>query len=403
MKLFHIRNRRVAGLFTAVLLLALADGCARVQDWGSSSGSTGSDTVGVASRTRTGELGAAFKTLEVENHFGKVEIVGTTNGPISWSWKLTVHARTDSLATNAVNAASCKPVIDGSRVQLLLALPENSQDLRCESDLEIHLPKTMALLVKNHFGATTIGQIDGDVDVTGQNGSVDLAGIGGKVHGQTSFASLTVQGAGPAWLKCQNGQIEAGNIQGPLQAETSFAALSAQDIGGAATLRNQNGRIEALRVKGNVNVETSFAELVVKGIEGEATLANQNGRIATQDVTGSVKASTSFAGMEIECAGHKVVCHNQNGAIDLRATSPELASIDAETAFGAMEVHLSAGLKPAIQARTSFGNVESDFPVLMKPAGENPFADVEAGTPQIKLLNHNGHIHIVREKITAAR
>lgn len=405
MKSLYIRRRRIAGLFTAVILLALADGCARVQRWaaGSSSGGSSSDINGLASRTRTGELGADLKSLEVENHFGKVEIIGTDKGPVSWSWKVTVRARTDSLATNAVNQTSCKPVIDGSRVQLLLALPENTQDLHCESDLEIRVPKAMALLIKNHFGATTIARVDGDVDVNAQNGSVDLINIGGQVHAQSSFASLTVKGAPTAILKSQNGAIEAAEIRGPLEAETSFAALSAQDIGGAARLRNQNGRIEAVHVKGNVDAKTSFAELILKDIEGDTTLANQNGRVSTQNVTGSVRADTSFASMEIECAGHVLVCHNQNGAIELRATSPELASIDAETAFGSMEVHLSAGLKPAIQARTSFGNVESDFPVLMKPAGENPFADVEAGTPQIKLQNHNGQIRIVRDKTTASR
>jgi hypothetical protein len=41
--------------------------------------------------------------------------------------------------------------------------------------------------------------------------------------------------------------------------------------------------------------------------------------------------------------------------------------------------------------------VESDFPVLMKPRGQNPFADVPPGTARINLQNQNGKIRVVRE------
>ena len=66
-------------------------------------------------------------------------------------------------------------------------------------------------------------------------------------------------------------------------------------------------------------------------------------------------------------------------------------------------MHLPATLKPAIQARTSFAEIESDFPVLMKPRGEDPFTDVGADVPKIKLNNQNGRIRVVREKAVAER
>jgi hypothetical protein len=114
-------------------------------------------------------------------------------------------------------------------------------------------------------------------------------------------------------------------------------------------------------------------------------------------ITGSVKASTSFAAIEVTGAGAKFVCHNQNGAIRLRATSTTLTSIEANTSFDALEVHLPDGLKPAVQARTTFADVESDFPVLMKPRGEDPFAGIAPDIARITLQNQNGKIRVVRD------
>jgi hypothetical protein len=156
-------------------------------------------------------------------------------------------------------------------------------------------------------------------------------------------------------------------------------------------------------VKGNADLKTSFAGLHAAGISGDATLADQNGPISARDITGSIDAHTSFASLEVEGAGHSFKCQNQNGSIKLRATSPDLAAIDARTSFAGMELFLPAGLKPVIQARTSFAEVQSDFPVMMQPQGKDAFAEAEPATPRVNLHNQNGPIRIVSEKSTAAR
>ncbi|EEF58181.1 DUF4097 family beta strand repeat-containing protein [Pedosphaera parvula] len=381
--------------------LSLAAGCVYVHD--SSYSYSSSDFTAVASQTRKGELPADLKILDVENHFGAVHVVATDNGPAQFTWKLTVHARTDVLASNALAVARCEPVRNGDRVQLILIPPDTADRLSYQSDLEIQIPKATALRTQNHFGATTIVGLAGDVEVEGQNGSVELRNLDGKVQAKTSFALLRVDTSGPASLKNQNGPIEAVNIHGSLDAETSFASLTARGVNGPVKLHNQNGRIEALQVKGNADLKTSFADLVAQQVEGDAALANQNGRISARDITGSVKAGTSFATLEVEGTGPSFICHDQNGSIHLRASSTDLAKIDAQTSFGTIEVSLPAGLKPAIQAHTSFAEIESDFPVLLKPKGQEVFADIEAGTPRVTLQNQNGGIRILREKATAAR
>ena len=101
--------------------------------------------------------------------------------------------------------------------------------------------------------------------------------------------------------------------------------------------------------------------------------------------------------MRIEGSGRNFVCHNQNGLISLASASPELSRIEARTSFSPLQLRLPAAIKPAIQAHTSFGSIESDFPVIMKAKGQNAFASVESGVPQVVLENQNGSINIRSE------
>ena len=429
--------RRFICLFVAAGALVLTSGCIYVQN--SSNGGSMADAKAMTNRTMTGEIPANLKTLEIDNRFGFVHVVAANSESLNWSWKLTVGAPTDNLAAQAADAATCTAVQDGDRLRLLVSLPDKPNSVCYESDLEIQVPKSVAVSARDAFGQMRISGVTGDVTVTDQNGTVELHDLGGKVHAQTSFASLSLDGSGQAWLKSQNGSLDARNVHGPLEAETSFDTLSARNIDGAVKLRNQNGRIEALRVGGAADIRTSFATLEAEGINGSATLFDQNGRITVKDVkgnadvttsfdelsadkitgdltlenqngrvhashiSGSVHAKTSFADMDIEASGRNFTCRNQNGSIQLRALSPDVAVVDAETSFASLDVYLPAGMKPAVEARTSFGDIESDFPVMMKPHGQDAFVGIDSATPKLTLLNQNGRIRISGEKSVAER
>ena len=117
---------------------------------------------------------------------------------------------------------------------------------------------------------------------------------------------------------------------------------------------------------------------------GEVVLENQNGGIDASAIGGSVKASTSFSSLKVSAKGPAFDCHNQNGEIYIQATSPALASIQAETSFGGLEVRIPAALKPVIVAKTSFGEVDSDFPFntqAQQQSGERGIGAGRASNP----------------------
>lgn len=392
----------------------------------------GANLTAATNIVQSGAFPAGMRVLEVNNRNGNVHIVGTDDSSAKWSWNLIVHAETLTAAARFATNTTCKAELVGERYTLVITTPSSFDAHSVESDFEIALPKSVAARIHNNFGQVEISGLNADADVANENGRVEIKNVGGIVHAQTSFDSLSVSNTGLAVLKNQNGDITASKVASSLEASTSFASLIVRDIMGPATLANQNGRIEATSVhgalaantsfdslvatdifgavrlrdqngsvrvadiEGDARVETSFDTVDVARIRGNADLANQNGAVTVHGVSGAVMASTSFAPIDIWGEGSQFVCHNQNGAIRLHAASSALAKIEAKTCFDSIEVYLPADLKPAIEARTSFADVESDFPVLSKRAGTDAFADLGPDVARISLNNQNGGIRIAR-------
>jgi hypothetical protein len=386
--------KKILSLFMAAAVSMALTGC--YVHVSNSSGWSFSSLRASTNIVQSAEIPAGLKSLDVINAFGEVRITGNDDGHTGWTQKLTVRARTDAVVQEISSDFICKAEIDGDRLKLVVKAPDSLASHSFQSDLEITVPKSVAVQTRNEFGRTEISGVSGDVEAASKFGAMELRDIGGKVRAETSYAALKVSSTGPATLKNQFGAIEAVGIRGPLDAATSYAALDARDVSGTVKIRNQFGRVHVEKA-GEADVKTSYAELRAKEISGDARLVNQFGRVAADDITGSVKAETSYGPMNITGPGTNFICENQFGGISVQATSATLARLEARTSYGALEVRLPAGLKPAVQAHTSYGDIESDFPVLMKSRSQGALDGQPPGTPRINLQNQNGKIRVVGE------
>jgi len=386
--------KRLFSILIAAAALATLTGC--YFSFSGPFGWSASNLKAVTNLVQSAAIPAGLKTLDVINAFGAIRITGADNGPFGWSQKLTVRARTDAVVQQIASNLICQADLAGDRLKLVVTVPDSREAHDFKSDLEITVPKSVAVQTHDQYGRTEITGLNGDVEAASKFGAVELRDISGKVRVETSYAALKVGNTGPATLKNQFGAIDAAGIRGPLDAETSYASLDARDIGGTVKLRNQFGRVNVEKA-GDADLKTSYAELRVKEIAGDARLVNQFGRVAAEAITGSVRAETSYGAMDITGPGGNFICDNQFGGITVRATSAALTNLEARTSYAALEVRLPAGLKPALQAHTSYADIESDFPVLMKPRGQDPFTGLPPGTPRINLQNQNGKIRVVGE------
>ena len=386
--------KRTFLVFIAAGVLVSMTGC--YLSVSGSSGWSNTNLKAVTNLVQNAAIPDGLKFLEVHNAFGAVHVTGADHGPFGWSQKLTVRARTDDVVQQFASNLLCRADLAGDRLKLVVSVPDSRVPHSFQSDLEITVPKSIAVQTHDQYGRTEITGLNGDVEAMNRFGSLEVRDISGKVRAETSYAALKINHTGAATLKNAFGAIDAAGIHGPLDAETSYAALDASDISGTVRLRNQFGRVNVEKA-GDADVKTSYAELRAKEIAGDARLVNQFGRVAAETITGSVRAVTSYGSMDVTGSGGSFNCENQFGGIAVRATSATLTNLEARTSYGSLTVRLPAALKPALQAHTSYADIESDFPVLMKPRGQDPFAGLPPGTPRINLQNQNGKIRVVGE------
>ena len=386
--------KRTFLVFIAAVVLVSMTGC--YLSVSGSSGWSNTDLKAVTNLVQNAAIPDGLKFLDVNNAFGAVHVTGADNGPFGWSQKLTVRARTEDVVQQFASNLLCRADLAGDRLKLVVMAPDSRVPHSFQSDLEITVPKSIAVQTHDQYGRTEITGLNGDVEAMNRFGSLELRDIDGKVRAETSYAALKINHTGAATLKNAFGAIDAAGIHGPLDAETSYATLDASDISGTVRLRNQFGRVNVEKA-GDADVRTSYAELRAKEIAGDARLVNQFGRVAAETITGSVRAVTSYGSMDLAGPGGSISCENQFGGITVRATSATLTNLEARTSYSSLTVRLPAALKPALQAHTSYADIESDFPVLMKPHGQDPFAGQPPGTPRINLQNQNGKLRVVGE------
>ncbi len=425
--------KRLLRFIVAVCVVAAMTGC---NSHFSSffGGWSDADLTAVTDVIQTAGIPADLKGLTVDNRFGTIHITGTDHGTTSWTWRLTVRARSDSVAQQIASNTICKAEVDGDHLSLAVSLPDSKEPHSIQSNLEITAPKSIAVQAENRFGIIIIADLAGKVEATNENGRLEIRNITGSVQARTSFDTLSVSNTGPATLKDQNGDIRAVVVAGPLEADTSFASLVAEDIQGPASLANQNGEIKAESIHGALDATTSFDSLTAEDIGGTATLRDQNGRIEVTGIGGALEAKTSFDSLVARDIGGPVHLRDQNGSIkivqaggnaDIETSFASLnvegiqgnailvnqngdvkasgitGSVEAATSFATMEVKgggpkfvchnqngairlwaTSAGLTN-IEANTSFDTLDVHLPAALKPAiqARTTFADVESDFP----------------------
>jgi DUF4097 and DUF4098 domain-containing protein YvlB len=208
-------------------------------------------------------------------------------------------------------------------------------------------------------GQIRIGNISGDVEITGYNGSavVVTAYKEGRdrdvveIEDRSSASRVDVRARYPE--HCRRCDVSVRfTVQVPQSMGFDFDGISS--VSGSVRIRNVTGSLRASSVSGTLRIE---------------------------DVTGTVSASSVSGNVEVDI-------NRLEGADDMKFSSVS----------GNVNVRMPAGLDAQVSMSTLSGSLDTDFPVEVKEKrygpGRSASGRVGEGTRQVKMSSVSGNISL---------
>ena len=194
--------------------------------------------------------------LNIQNSFGSVKVTTWDRNEIKVDVAIEVSANTEPLAQKMLDRITVSDGKSGNEVSFKTSMKDVNNSKNEKSSMEINytisMPANNALTVKNEFGATTIPDFRGEVDLTSKFGSLttgNLASIKG-IHVEFGKATLTNITSAPVTIKfskavisklsgavkmnlefCSSVRLNLDNNLSSLDLKTSYSTVNLKPLG----------------------------------------------------------------------------------------------------------------------------------------------------------------------------
>ncbi|HZD93542.1 MAG TPA: DUF4097 family beta strand repeat-containing protein [Candidatus Sulfotelmatobacter sp.] len=247
-------------------------------------------------------------------------------------------------------------------------------------DLDLQLPRKMALSLTTRRGNLSVTQRDGSVELSTERGNTSAEQI-----------------KGDAVFHLRGGSVNARNVTGSVQVEGSVDDGTVSDVTGALDFNaGYNGNVQLSHI-GRLHFKSVRTDLQLAKLDGEINMGH--GDLRASSVSGPVKLNTRSNEVHLEDVSGEVEVENRNGVVELRAKAP-LGNIDINNVHGGIELDLPQSASFRLDAQSNNGNIEvSDFSVNV----DNNHRDASArgtvgkGGPDIRLRSDRGTIQIRKQ------
>ncbi len=257
------------------------------------------------------------------------------------------------------------------------AKAEGAGDHPVETDLDISLPRKVAVSIASRRG---------DVNLVGRDGSIDIS----AQHSDTSVEDVN----GNVKVSQEKGSVKIEQITGDVHVEGRVNEVSVADVKGAVQLDGEfQESVKLARITKTVTFKSSRTDMEFSRIEG--TLDLDSDELHAEQITGPVHLTTKSKNIRLDEVSGDVRLQNDNGTIEVGMRVLGNVQIDSRNGDVQLSVPDKAGFR--LDARTRDGEIQSDFPELKIDNGEHEAkasGSVGNGSSHIVVNNEHDGIEI---------
>jgi hypothetical protein len=166
--------------------------------------------------------------LNVDNSFGKVEVHTWERNEIKVDVSIEVSASRDELAQKIIDGISVTDAQSGSSISFKTNMKGNYNSKADKSTMKVNysisMPAGNPLHIDNEFGATTIPDYRGEVDLVSKFGSLTTGNLANVKKIQVEFGKAKFESIAGGAVNIQYSKAEFGKLSGNIKMSLDFCS-----------------------------------------------------------------------------------------------------------------------------------------------------------------------------------
>lgn len=209
--------------------------------------------------------------LNIQNSFGKVEVHTWNKNEIKVDVSVEVSANTNELAQKILDKISVVDVQSGKEISFKTSVNNinNSKGEKSSMsiDYSIYMPATNSLQIKNEFGATTIPDFRGEVDLTSKFGSLTTGNLPNVKSIDVEFGKANFQNITDGAVSVKYSKAEFTKLSGKVKLNLEFCSAVKISLDNSLTGLDLKASYSTVNLKpssdlgASYTISTSFGSL----------------------------------------------------------------------------------------------------------------------------------------------
>ncbi len=331
---------------------------------------------------------AGMTRIVFENPRGGIRVTGgdVTEVTVTGHKSIQAYKRADADRTNGATPIEILP--QGDRLVVRTNQDRAPDNQRITDDLEVIIPRNMAVESRNNVGDEEVSDIAGDVDLSSNHGDLRLARIGGN-------AKLSIG---------RSDVVNVVDVKGKVDLDGHGSDLSMENIGGVVTVNGSySGALDFKHLAQALDFEGARgAEMHVAAIPG--SLHMDLSTLTATNFTGPIRVVARSRDIHLDQFTQPAHIETDRGDIELRPGKTPLSPIEASTKNGAINLAIPDGAAFQLDGTVDRGEAANDYgpPLNQENSGRRATIHGSVGNgPAITLYSGHGRIVVEKQGVDA--
>ncbi|MGO9011306.1 MAG: DUF4097 family beta strand repeat-containing protein [Bryobacteraceae bacterium] len=323
---------------------------------------------------------AGMKRIVFDVARGNIKVTGDDTNDVVVSGNKSIRSFGRDDADRANSNTPLEIVPEGDHLLVRANQDRAPGNQRVSDDIEVTVPRAMAVEASGRRGDFEIGDLNGDVQLGGARGDVRLSRLGGNARVEVSHSDT----------------IRAVDVKGNIDVQGEGSDLSLENVQGQVTINGAfTGTLDFKNLAKPLQFEGARnTELHVEAVPGNISM--DMGEFTANGLVGPVRLITRSRDIKIGGFTQAMTVETEHGNIELDPAMP-VPAIEARSGVGNIELTLPEKAAFQLDATAEHGDATNDFgpPIQKDTSGRSATLKGKVGDgPSIQLTASHGEVEV---------